>query len=274
MIDTFYTVELTVSNCTAEVWLNDVPVYRRGQEFGVFAGGPFNELVRDGRNELTLVVEPSPRPRSALLGEGGARARRPPGQGATAEAILGRYPRGASVGGPDREVLARAAWEARADGQPTFFPRVEGATAELGAVFGPWAWEGAERLTLDEALEDEVEGLLDELHGLIEVFDWAGLATRTALRSGEITRAYALPPGEKASELFRVLESESSKPGWRLSPVDRSRFDLRLCGGGRMVECAGRDGEPLLRCEADEKGDYVSFPTFVSRIGGALTVVR
>lgn len=274
VIDTFYVVELSATSCDAEAWLNDVPVYRRGGANGTFAGGPFNELVRDGRNELTLVVGPGPTPGSSLLGEWARRTRRPPPEGARAEAVLARYPRGASVGGPDRVVLARAAWEARADGQPTFFPRAVGAVAEVGTGFGAWAWESAPVLTAGRALDDEVEALLHELRGLLLTADWWAVAERFRLRGDDVTRAFALAPGEKTAELARVLDSESVKPGWALAPVERGAFDLRLCGDGRLVECVDREGLPLLRCAPDAKGEYVSFPLLLARVGGALTVVR
>lgn len=274
VIDTFYTVELTVANCDAEVWLNDVPIYRRGEGHGTFAGGPFNELVREGRNELTLVVGPGPTPPSSLLGEGEHRARRPPPEGARAEAIFARYPRGASVGGPDRVVLARAAWEARDDGQPTFFPRVVGAAAAVDRAFGRWAWESAEVLAPGAALDEEVEAVLEELLGLLRAGDWWGLAARCERRSAELTRAYALAPGEKAAELARVMDSESAKPGWGLMPIERGRFALRVCADGRMVECVDAEGLPLLRCRPDAKGEFVSFPTWLARLDGELTVLR
>lgn len=274
MIDTFYVVELSATGCDAEAWLNDVPVHRRGEGHGTFGGGPFNELMLDGRNELTLVVGPGPTPGSSLLGEGGKRTRRPPPEGARAEAVLARYPRGASVGGPDRVVLARAAWEARDDGQPAFFPRAVGAVAVVERAFGPWAWESAPLLTAGRALDDEAEALLHELRGLLLTADWWALAERVKLRSAEVERAYALAPGEKADELTRVLDSESAKPGWALAEVERARFDLRVCADGRMVECVDREGLPLLRCAPDAKGEYVSFPLLLARVGGALTVVR
>ena len=50
----FDVLECRVKGCEADFYLNDVPVFRRSEEAGAFAAGPFHELLVAGRNEVAV----------------------------------------------------------------------------------------------------------------------------------------------------------------------------------------------------------------------------
>jgi len=49
-MDYFEVFECRVKGCEAEFYLNDIPVFRRSEEDGVFAAGRLHELLVAGRN--------------------------------------------------------------------------------------------------------------------------------------------------------------------------------------------------------------------------------
>ena len=95
----YYVLECSARECVAEFYLNDIPVVRRGPDLGLHFAGQSNQYLVDGRNELSVLVEPGPTPGEAISGKGGARSRRE-AAGAAVSAALCKYPPGATVGGP------------------------------------------------------------------------------------------------------------------------------------------------------------------------------
>ncbi len=90
---TFYVFECAVDNCDAEFYLNDIPVVLRKQDGGRLFGGPVNELVVEGINEIGVVINPGPEPGLALSGREGKRDRFV-ATDAKLFAALSIYPRG------------------------------------------------------------------------------------------------------------------------------------------------------------------------------------
>ncbi len=53
----YYVFECAVDHCTAEFYLNDIPVVMRSQDGGRLFGGQVNELVVDGINEIGAIAK-------------------------------------------------------------------------------------------------------------------------------------------------------------------------------------------------------------------------
>lgn len=292
----FYVLEARVGGCEAEVWLNDVPIIRRGDQLGVQYGGQVNQFVRDGLNELAIVVHPGPVPAEALLGPGGARLRRPGRtpppppdeplpQGVTAQAEdpsappeawarLARYPRGAVVGGPDAEPLLEVRWTADPH-QLGFYPRVVTRRADLGPIAGGWVWEEATRHeAITPALEEEVLSLLEEVRAGLERGDPEPFLARSQLRLAELARAYGFDVAAKEQQIRAGTALDAEKVGYGLEPLRRDQLSLRLCGEGRLIEVIGADWLPALRELPRGEEGQAAFGMFVAQLEGRWEIVR
>jgi len=269
----YYVFECAVDNCTAEFYLNDIPVVMRSQDGGRLFGGQVNELVVDGINEIGAVINPGPEPGLAISGREGKRDRFA-AEDAKLFAALSTYPPGAVVGGPDRKELMRIEWKADADGWPEVFPKVVSVAEDLGSLLGEWAWEGAPRIVLDEETVKEIEEYLTALQKALAEGDPEPFIEAGAIRLQEVEKAFDLKAGSKAEHVRKVTLRDAAEPWWGLQSLDSGQFDLRLCAGGRLVECVGRDFQPLLKENQDDDGGVGSYDMILAKINDHWQIVR
>ncbi len=270
---TFYVFECEVDGCTAEFYLNDIPVIRRGNEIGRFYKGQSNELVRDGINEIAVIVHPGKTPAEAIAGDGGKR-RQIASDKASVSAALAVYPFGAVAGGPDRTELFGLAWKGRSDGIPEIFPKVLGIQHDLGPLFGPWAWESLPPLTLDEGERTEIRKFLEPLHLSLAAGDPELFIEESRMRLDDTARAYGLPPGQKEDLIRQVTRRDAAQPWWGMQPLAPDTFNLRLCGGNRLVQLIGNDWMPVLKENPDEEDGVGTYSMMIGKVDGKWHIIR
>ena len=269
----YYVFECAVDNCAAEFYLNDIPIVLRSQDGGRLFGGQVNELVVDGINEIGAVIQPGPQPGQSLTGRGGKRDRFVAKE-AKVFAALSTYPPGAVVGGPDRTQLIRLEWDGEPDGWPEVFPKVVAQAEDLGPLLGEWAWEGAPRITLDEPTRQEITDFLGTIHAALSAGDPEVFIEAGAVRLAEVEKAFDLKPGSKAEHVRKVTLRDAAAPWWGLQSLDTGQFDLRLCAAGRLVECIGRDFQPVLKENPDDDGGVGQYDMLLARIDDQWQIVR
>ena len=264
MTDIFYILECRVKNCVADFYLNDIPVFRRSDELGAFAAGPYHELLLAGRNELAIVVEPGDTPSTALSG-GGAR-NRVHRTSAMAEAKVVRYPAGVTVGDPSGELIGAARWDHLDGAGPVVFPLVRSGVFEHSPAEEPWEWEKGERLRLEPELAGIATKLVNQLRIELTLGDAETFLKVTKPRVADIARAYGNSSEDKERNYVEWIKLEA--PKWFFEPIKPEALDFRLCGRDRLVELARRDGEPMLRCLPGADGSQTSFPLYLGKLNG------
>jgi hypothetical protein len=268
----FYVFECTTEGCTAEFYLNDIPIIRRGPAFGPFYAGQANQYICDGINEITIVISPGSRPGRALTGDSSERTRTT-FKDARASARMARYPFGAVVGGPDAKDLLRVAWESGSGDSSRYAPLVTGGSADLGNIFGAWAWQSAPAAILDDQSRREIREFLTSLAASLAAGDAAPFVAAGAARLADTERAYGLQPGERAEMIRRITKEDAAQPWWGIQPLDEAQFDLRVCGRGRLVECIAADWLPILREKPDPEGGFGTYSMLLAKTGGAWQIV-
>lgn len=272
MADIFWIMEATADDCIAEFWINDLPIARRGKEYGFFHGAPVNEYLRPGTNELSMVVYPGKGPGRSVAGPRDGRRKIVPDKG-KAEFKLSIYPRGAIVGGPDRNELVSFSWEA--DGEAAVVvPLVRTVEIDLDPPFGPWAWEEFEPLTLDETTRFEIDKVIRHLHlalsgGLSEPF-----IEMSTHRFADIEAAHYLPKGDRAAEGEKLFPFLMDRPDWAMEPLASVEPDIRLVGRSRLVEICDAKGSAVLRQQPDEEGNTTLFRMMLGYDGSDWQIVR
>ncbi len=273
MIDHFYTIEMSAQGCEAELYINDLPFARRGPPpLGEEVGGPVHPYLIDGVNELALVMRPGARPATALSGDGARRSW--VGEAGQAKAILARYPYGSTLGSPDAVELAAVTWCATQDEPARPFPCVAATRFDLGAMFGPWAWQQADELVLDETLEAEARAVLEPLAEAMAAGRLVPWIDALSLVFEEAGRCYEELGEAMAAKSLKLIELDRRERGWTLEPANWDALELRLCGHNRLIECLARDGKPILRSTSDRPETVNFFPALLGRVDGALRILR
>jgi hypothetical protein len=264
--------ELELTDCSGELWVNGIPIpgesrRRPGYEVSV----PIQHNLVTGMNTLDLWVDvegkPSENktPRHAL-----------PNLTAIAVARLVEYPIGVMAAPENGKVLTTLTYKG-VDDDSREAPRRRGVSVDLGMPFGPWAWEKAPVLTLDEMTLREAQAVVREIHAALFGGDGRRVYDLIRLRWEEMDRAY---PGrddaaDQASHAAWIAEL-AQNPLHKV-PLDPARHDFRLTAGGRMIECIDEDFFPSIRIAQEvEPERWVAAPYTISlaRIGGKLVVVR
>lgn len=270
----FYVLECSVKGCNAEFYLNDIPIVRRGPVYGTAYSGPVNPFLVDGVNALEIVVNPGPTPGEAVAGPSGERRRLLAGAGAFARAKLARYPFGAVVDGPDREQLSAIEWEVARPSVPEMFPQVASRSVDLGGLFGPWAWQSAPPVELDDATVAEIHGFIEKFHANRAAGDADYFITASRMRIADLDTAYNSPPGKREADIRYMTAVSSRKPGWGLEPLEPAQYDLRLCAQGRMVECISKRWLPVVAETPDPEGSVIRYPMLIAKMADTWQIVR
>lgn len=268
----FYVLECEVKGCDAELWLNDIPVIRRGPKHGLYAGVPVNQFVCDGPNVLTAIIRPGSKPSGAATGGDDGKSWHTP-EDEKVWAKLSAYEHGAVVGGPGAQHLIEIAWPPEPKA-PAEHPLLVSGSADLGEVRGKWAFEDAPVLVLDDATKKEVAAYLMEIQKLLDEGDCEAFLKKQRIRLDEGARAYDARPAKKKNEIRRLMADEFGQDGYGFLPIDEGIFDLRLVAGGRMIECVGSDWEPLVRQKPDAEGNLGFWDMMLAKIDGEWQIVR
>lgn len=260
--------EIELTRCTAELYVNGIPLRRKSHPGDRFASLAAHQYLIGGDNRLELLVEPGPTPSRARAVE--ERTRAMPGSAAIARIV--RYEAGGFANHEEGEVLAEVKWEGEADTREAF-PKSAGATVALGSR-SRWSWQDAPPLTLDEATRAEIEGVLSTVSRCFEQGDPAPLLRLLAPRFDEGIRAYPVNDRETLTRELSAYVNEVAHDGWKVRPLDPEGFDFRLCAGDRMVELVDRDWLPSLRFFAPDEPEPYGYVMFLARIDGRLAIVR
>lgn len=270
----FYVLLAEAEGVEAEFFVNDVPIVRRSGEGAMTDySGPCNQDLVPGWNVITAVIGPGSTPSSTLRGSPGRRLATL--EKARVQVRLMRYPEGAVAGAPGGDLLAQLEWEAPDLARPITLPRVVSAAVDLGPLGGRWRWQDATPLTLDAPTLREVRAFLETLHGLLSKKDLPRFLALGQQRLADVERAYGRRPGEKAAEIDNAVKGELAKPDWGMLPLEPEAWDLRLCGGNRLIDCVRRDGAPILREKPRAPTNIsVEWPVRVAKLDGVWCVVR
>ncbi|OGS19038.1 MAG: hypothetical protein A2219_08235 [Elusimicrobia bacterium RIFOXYA2_FULL_50_26] len=263
-------LSVIVVGVRAEVYVNDIPLGLYDPVKSPSETQPVNQYLVDGKNEVAVVIEPGPTPsqsqslrREEKLAESGS-----------IQIQLTQYPEGVFPGSSSGQELLKIEWSADA-GQTVTVPIRQSKIADLGRMYGVWQWQTAPRLDLSTARVAEVQRLLQQLVESLQRGDGTLFVSLAGVKFEENGRAYGLGVGERKEKWRDDLAEMAGEKDWRVLPVAQTGMDLRLCAGGRMIECIGRDWMPVLRANPDAEGlPTVRYPIFLADIGGKLQIVR
>ena len=264
-------VEMEHKNCSAEVYINDIPLDKYDAGDQPFISIPAHEYLIDGINKLELVVNPGPTPSHAKRG-----SLKLDTTSIFGKARLVRYPVGVFTGDPSAEVLAEVIYRGK-KGNQEMFPKVLSTNVDLGPMFGHWAWQDAETVMLDRKTVDSVMNYVKVIQEAYGKGDGELIIKKSKIELDETHRAYPARNRANSERLFiRDMQENSILPGWKIEPLNSILPDLRVVANGKMIEAIARDWKPLVRTKPipEYNNDVFDYQMFLSKINGEWQIVR
>ncbi len=214
MTETVTHAELRVDSCEAEVRVNDFSIMRLGGGRQSVESQPVPEYLIAGENLMEVLV----------YTEGGMF------QARLVEFQLGAF---TGSGGNDRIALSNGR---------------ERGTTQLAGDLARWAWQDCGQLTLSGQTVRDVVELVRSIHAAFVLRNPEPIVAASSIWNQELAIAYPERTAEYFSgQMAHDLVSDANHPAWRVAPLVESEFALRLCAGGRLVECVDVNGLPLVR---------------------------
>jgi hypothetical protein len=266
-------VELLVKKgCTAEVYVNGIPLPRISSPEQPFIARPGYPFLVNGKNILELLVEPGPTPSLARAGK----VPQKPTE-ATARARVTQYPEGAFVGSDDAEVFASVNWlYAPKPDQPgpEFYPVSVRREFNFVHDFGPWVWQRVDGPIDLKRDADELNALVVRLHRAFNAGDPAPILDLMGPYVADVVKtAPGIERGDYLEELASDIRGNARREDF-VRPLELKDIDYRLVANGAMVELVYRDWTPVLNTLPQEDGEIFPLPVFVGRLDGKLQILR
>ncbi|MEM1033674.1 MAG: hypothetical protein AAGN82_25285, partial [Myxococcota bacterium] len=193
--------QLEVSGCTAELYLNGVPLVRLDPTLYPLTNAAAEEYLVGGTNELEVLVEPGRHPSSTR-----SDTRRVPFRPMKAVARVLKVPDGEPGTVDYGETVAETVfgWA-----QPPPDERQVPVTTSVAFTMprdrGGWPWQDASRLTLDERLVDEACGVLDVLEDALRRGDVSAVLSLVEAKLDDVLRGYPAHPRASLEDELRAL---------------------------------------------------------------------
>ena len=271
-LDRVLHAQLHVDKCTAELWLNGIPLVRIDpKQRTAFESRGVEQHVIPGKNRLELLVEPGSHPSVART-----ELRQMDTGDAWAVARLVSFPDGVFTEPENGTVLAEIRFDKPLPNEPTSrtMPTSLTAEVELGSANGRWAWQDAPVLAPGEALFAEARGVLAELAELYRVGSVPAIWKAFEAQTKELCRAYPAFTEAMARSELEVMTAHYTKIPDRVLPFHEDEHDFRIVGGGRLLETIDRDWKGSLRIKDPDDGSETPVTHLLGRIDGRLRVVR
>jgi hypothetical protein len=199
------------------------------------------------------VIEPPPLTAGApapapVIGDGVARA--------DASLLLPRVEQLASD--TAARLLGQVAWSVP-DGEVYQPPLRLGEDVDIPVRFPRWRWLDAPRVTDVDTLRAGAATYLQDIAIALSRGDAEHLVVAAKLRFEELALAYQRPPADDLARWRARVQLLHAQKAMRPELPTPDTLQLRPVADGRLLECLGPDGLPVLRC-ARPDGSRVYWP--------------
>jgi len=265
-MDRLMVVKLVTRHCTAEAWLNGLPMARATPLMPEVVV-PVHEAAVEGANRLEMVVGPD----SGSAGAAALLQTAPVGMVAQLHLLLPRM--GNPVDEAQSRTLVRLDW-ACAAGDPLSLPARQTHDVQLPIRFPRWRWLDAPIVQPTPALVQQAHAFVSGLARDLARGQTESFMTAVRLRTEEVALAYQRSIESETSRLREWLDQmyASSSLVWQSLMPDE--MQLRRIAGGRLLECLAGEGRAALTTVPDKTATTVALPLRLSVVEGRFYVLR
>lgn len=255
---------------TAEIRLNDAPMFAVTADAGTQAFPTVSEWVIAGENALSVELLEAGEGASVHVALCEAKIGDVPELGRELELCVIDWPplpTPVPEGEPEPEVA------------PPVLPLTLRALGVATHPWGEWSWQRSPEFDADLRTTADVVDYVRSLHAALAAGRVDVLIAQSTTKFAEVAPAYDMSVGEAHQRIAGTWAALSALPGWQLAPFDEADIELRLHCDGRLVEPTTLAGEPILRQARAIDGELWSMPIFIARTNweytaGQLTIVR
>ena len=252
-MDRLLVLRLRSQGVAAEAWLNGLPLARTPKGGGDCCV-PVHEFVIAGANHLKLVVDPpppvpgAPAASAPVIGDGSARA--------DAALLLPRV--GQLASDHAARLLGQVSW-ASPEGEVFSPPVTLTQDLDIPVRFPRWRWLDAPVIEEVDELRAPAATFLQDVAIALSRGDPEHLVVAAKLRFEELALAYQRPAADDLARWRARVQLLHAQKALRPELPTPESLNLRLVADGRLMECLGVDGLPILRC-ARPDGSRVFWP--------------
>ncbi|MFO1330416.1 MAG: hypothetical protein U1F56_23935 [Rubrivivax sp.] len=249
-MDRLLVLRVRSQGATAEAWLNGVPVARTPKGGGD-CSVPVHEYVVAGANRLELVIDPP------LPGAGEAQPQIGGGDARADAALL--LPRiGQLAADHAARLLGQVSW-ASPEGEIYRPPVHLAQELDIPVRFPRWRWLDAPVIDDVGSLRAPAATFLQDIAIALARGDAEHMVNCAKLRFEEIALAYQRQPADDVARWRARVQLLHAQKALRPELPTPDTLVLRPVADGRLLECLGPDGLPVLRC-ARPDGSRVYWP--------------
>ena len=266
-MDRLLMLRLHTQGCAAEAVLNDIPVGRVGPG-GSGLSIPVHEYLLDGDNEIRLVVGP------AAPGSHHRAARPVLADGVVGARLRLLLPRIGHIGSElSARTVAELDWAAE-DGEVYSAPQAITRTAALPIKFPRWRWLDAPVVDDVEAHRPLIAQFLQALAADLMRGDCEPFLVASRLRLEELAIAYQQPAAEIVTRLRSRLQLLHATKALKIVLPADEEIILRRCANGRLIECMGSAGQPVLATVPTPDGVVSAWPMRIAVVNARCHLLR
>lgn len=254
-----YLLNVESNQVGAEFFVNDVPVLLIKESRSDSNAAFISVLITGPNNQLRCVLRPGATPLSALTS---FKADRP--QGKIVAKIL-KLPPDFKAGAPSGDTIAQMSWSTSQSAGGNQWPVIKEVAFEAQAPSSVPTWRRAEVLTLNE---ETSRSAVEWLRQLREWFESGNADAIIAVVSDSLkdeALANGKDPASHLSSFTHMLRGQGKIEG--LAPIDPGVLNLRLVGGGRLIDCRRADWSPAIRTLPHAKNDF-DYSVLMGRVDG------
>lgn len=270
MISSYKMLVTSAKNCSAEIYLNDIPLYTVTPETTLYDSRAVDPFVVSGTNTLKAIIFPGATP--TQVNQKGER-RFADGE-ASLSINLSDYPPGAFEGDEGIVTLGQLNWKLPVDTEYET-PVDANQAISITSNQAPWLWQKAPKMKLESRLKAEVFELLQTLRSCLNQGDPEPFIKASLPRFKEFALTYELDIDQRLDMFREQLQRNRKKPGWKIENISEETLELRLCGNNKMLDCLHKDWNSALRTKRNIKGIIeTTYPIKLSMLKGELKIIR
>ncbi len=249
-------LQLYVQHCRVEALVNDIVVQRQNEKDIVTFSRPVHPYLIDGENILALNV----RPASGDAFDPTARV----------HLRIANFEEGDNLALDGGDLLSEIIFDmGQLQNCPTklFFSQNSRFFLSSSEV---WAWQKAGILTLNDHTVASLNQFVSVIHRDFQEKNPKNIIAASLLFMQDQAICYPIGGVDMLrNNLTSFVSGQNDDRERLLIPLDIKNMGYRIAAGGRLIECIGIDGLPLIRTETsdidipDNDDNYMEFPMHV-----------
>jgi len=260
-------LQLYVQHCRVEALVNDIVILRKNEKDITTLSCPIHEFVLTGENTLGLNV----RPYAGAEFESSAQV----------HLRIANFEEGEFLHFDQGSLLGEIQFSLDLFAKDTPKTSYAQVARFLAKSTGHWAWQKAGIMVLNDQVISSLNKLMGSIHRDFQNKIPTRLLPMAEPRMQELAQCYPMEDlAARRQNMNEYITAPEDKRVRSLIPLDIKNLGYRLAAGGRLIECIGRDGLPLIRSntaniDAPYRDDnYVALPMHVGFVGDDFQILR